>query len=274
MTRHRLTDVDILSTLHAFSPQELDGVDLPSRIQVVNGLQVLSPATMGQLLAAGLNICSTAAVPHQFNTSQPDARTTAVAADSLAAGQDSSSEEAGMTWALDLHLLKVLCELPAAQQLPVDSIQQLLPAAPAALCQEQSALACLMHHSCGSSPADKLQDRLDYHRRGSTCRNTGACVELLQQLLMLPAAEQVATAGQWQYQWLKHVIWGAKAVAAGATVRISEVCSCIISGIARLLVSGDSTVWLTTLQQDIPYDLLVMLKLLENYDMLLNRVIQ
>jgi hypothetical protein len=161
--------------------------------QAVRGLQVLGSAAIGQLLVTGLDACNAAAAapPHNVHNLQ-----------AVPAG--SSATRALHKWVVvdcgafscvgPLEMLQVLCGLPAAQELPAAAVQQLLLALAALMRQQNSLLAASveLHKSCDRD--DQLGDSTDKTLTKAFTRsfqNMHAWGKLVQQLLALPAAEQV-----------------------------------------------------------------------------------
>lgn len=182
----------------------------------VQGMQLLSFTSIQQLLAAGLDLCSSL-TPTLSQHNTPKA--SSAAAEPGPACPDGKEESAvGYMSRRIVHLMEALCKLPAAHQLPVDAILPLLRAAAAALRTQQGALVSLAQDISSNNPADEQRSRYQKNKLYNVAVVTEAWNELLQQLLVLPAAQQAAASGQQQCQGLAAVIQEAKAAATGAMV--------------------------------------------------------
>ncbi|WIA09797.1 hypothetical protein OEZ85_009172 [Tetradesmus obliquus] len=153
----------------------------------VRGLQVLGPACTRQLLVTGLDMCNAAAA--------------------APAARHSPSSQADLEVASFCHhalaVLNVLCELPAAQQLPAAAVQQLLPALTTLVCKQVHLLGQGLQllssgrRREGSKFNDwpdelcALDEQLLLCQKLDIMKNMLACGKLLQQLRILPAVEQM-----------------------------------------------------------------------------------
>jgi hypothetical protein len=192
--------------------------------QAVRGLQVLGSASIGQLLVTGLETCNVA-------TAAAAAAAAAHSVSSLHVGTAGSSAMRAQLarlgddcCATTLAVLQVLCGLPAAQELPAAAVQQLLLAL-AALMSKQTRLVT------GNVELHKIFDE-DAQLMGAFCgslvnafmqsfQSMYAWVQLLQQLLSLPVAQQVMLQSQQhQDQPLKDCI-------IAAQVRPAAVSGCV-----------------------------------------------